>query len=316
LDDLDAAISIAAARDLDGAYNSGRTITVDAGAVQLNDSQNTAISNALYVNSTGIVGGASDRTVVSIANNAAHTSTGEIRALDVDMGGDYSAGNGDATGINVDLYAVTNAGTKTGVNVRMRTQTEMGIRTNGSLQIDGSATLGSSAGDVVTINAGPVNLPNATSASDAVVFGSTDSANLYRSAANTLKTDGNLVVDGSITVGGTLSGMLKEVTDDADGKTLAVSESGTLQTNAGASSVGIWNLPEASTAIGAVFTFVVASMQNLNINPDDADQILGLTDAVGDSIQSSTIGETITLVAIDSSNWVVMSSYGTWTDAN
>jgi hypothetical protein len=83
------------------------------------------------------------------------------------------------------------------------------LRTDDNLTVDldltvnGSTTLGSDASDTVTINAGPVNLPNATSAADALVFGAgANLANLYRSANDTLRTDDSLIVDGNLTVNG------------------------------------------------------------------------------------------------------------------
>ena len=106
------------------------------------------------------------------------------------------------------------------------------------------------------------------------------------------------------------------VTADADGKTVAAAEAGDLQTNAGAVGGGVWNLPEASTVIGKPFLFAVAASQNLDINPDDADQILALTNAAGNAIRNATPGNTICLVAVDATNWVAVGPYGTWSDVD
>jgi hypothetical protein len=114
----------------------------------------------------------------------------------------------------------------------------------------------------------------------------------------------------------TLEVFTKTVTNDADGKTVAAAEADSINTNAAAVGAGIWNLPEASTVIGRVFRFAVAAAQNMDINPDDADQILQITNAVGDAIRQATAGSTITLLAIDSTNWVVLANYGTWSDVN
>lgn len=70
----------------------------------------------------------------------------------------------------------------------------------GDLTANGNATLGSDALDTVTINAGPVNLPNATAAADALVLGG--DANLYRSAVDTLKTDDAMVIASTLGVTG------------------------------------------------------------------------------------------------------------------
>jgi len=141
----------------------------------------------------------------------------------------------------------------------------------------------------------------------------------------TIEVDAAARFDGAITANSTITGdggdafggFLKTVTNDADGKTLTIAESGTVQTNSGAVGGGIWNLPEASTAIGMYFTFAVSATQNLDINPDAADQILGLTNAAGDAIRNATAGSTITLLAIDATNWVTVgTAYGTWSDVN
>ncbi|MBF0119979.1 MAG: hypothetical protein HQK79_14185 [Desulfobacterales bacterium] len=130
--------------------------------------------------------------------------------------------------------------------------------------------------------------------------------------AGILTANGDIVGDG----GDQLTGFLHTLVNDADGDTLAITESGTVETNASAVGGGIYNLPEASTAIGMEFTLVVMASQNMDINPDDGDKILGLTDASGDAVRNSTVGNTLTLIAVDATNWVVKSNYGTWTDVN
>jgi len=73
----------------------------------------------------------------------------------------------------------------------------------GNLSVQGNTTLGSDANDTVTINAGPVNLQNATSAADALEFGAgANLANLYRSANDTLRTDDSLIVNTNFNVNG------------------------------------------------------------------------------------------------------------------
>ena len=83
------------------------------------------------------------------------------------------------------------------------------LRTDDSLIVGvnlsafGDVTLGDNASDTVTINAGPVNLPNATAAADALTLGG--DVNLYRSSANVLRTDDSLSVGGDATITGNLS---------------------------------------------------------------------------------------------------------------
>ncbi|MDA8137920.1 MAG: hypothetical protein M0036_04630 [Desulfobacteraceae bacterium] len=98
--------------------------------------------------------------------------------------------------------------------------------------------------------------------------------------------------------------------------TVTTTSLGQTLTNTGAGGAVLFNLPEASTWIGGTLDFAVGAAQNLDINPDNADQILGLTNAVGDAIRNATVGGTIRLKAVDATNIVVVSSYGTWSDAN
>ncbi|MBU0598453.1 hypothetical protein KKF61_05725 [Patescibacteria group bacterium] len=123
---------------------------------------------------------------------------------------------------------------------------------------------------------------------------------------------------GAITGDGTTtqSGMLSVVTNDSNGKTLTISEVGTIQTNAGATSGGIWNLPDASSVIGAHFTFAVVAAQNLDINPRNGDQILAGTNNSGDAVRGNDIGSMITLVSLNGSSWAASGGSGSWDDVN
>jgi hypothetical protein len=69
---------------------------------------------------------------------------------------------------------------------------------------------------------GDTTLPNATVAGDALVFGSGNSANLYRSAADTLHTDDSFDADGGLTADGsaTVNGDATLGSDAADTVTL------------------------------------------------------------------------------------------------
>lgn len=76
-------------------------------------------------------------------------------------------------------------------------------------------------------------------------------------------------------------------------------------------------LPEASANLGCRFTFIVGAASELTIDPDDADQIVLLTNAAGDSLVADAIGESVVLEAISASAWApVGAEQGTWTDSN
>ena len=119
---------------------------------------------------------------------------------------------------------------------------------------------------------------------------------------------------------GTLLINVKNVTAKTQADTpitvTAATYNGQILTNSGASGGVVFNLPEASTVIGQSFTFVVIAAQNLDVNPDDGDQILGATNAAGDAVRNATAGGSITLTAIDATNWAVTAYYGSWSDVN
>lgn len=71
---------------------------------------------------------------------------------------------------------------------------------NGILSVKGDITLGDAATDTLTINAGPINIPNATTAADALIIGG--DTNLYRSAADILRTDDTLSVGSNLSASG------------------------------------------------------------------------------------------------------------------
>lgn len=75
------------------------------------------------------------------------------------------------------------------------------------------------------------------------------------------------------------------------------------------------NLPAA--VAGMDVTIYLKASADVNVNPDDADQILALTNAAGDAISSdATAGSFIHLKTIDDVNWINVGSSGTWSDIN
>ena len=109
--------------------------------------------------------------------------------------------------------------------------------------------------------------------------------------------------------------------------TLAVSQCGSTIIN---DSADVLTLPQASTALGCRYTFVVNNASNLDINPNDAtDIILPFINAIatdptlispsaGDAIRCATVGGSITLEAVSADNWVVVGGVAghSWSDIN
>lgn len=144
----------------------------------------------------------------------------------------------------------------------------------------------------------------------------------------TAEVDGELQADGSIDVNSTIVGAgdntttmtgitgIVEAYTGAD-NVIAITEAGTTYTNTGDADGSMHTLPEASTCIGATFTFIVTAAQSMVIELDNADKFLHLTLDAGDQIQSSTVNDSVTVRALDATNWGVISAYplaGDWAD--
>lgn len=268
----------------------GKAIAIDAatidstfatGVLDIDWDSKTASAEAVNIKATHLTGGSGQT----------------ISALEIELDADSSNASDTLRGIYINASDITATGFVDGIYIGGLT----GVRA--ALQADFGY-----------IRIGTGSTPDVTPGDD----------DLY--VEGTIEVDGAARFDGAITANSTitgdggdaLGGFKRTVTNDTDGKTLTIAESMSVQTNAGAVGAGVWTLPEASTAIGVYYTFVVAAAQQLNINPaDGADTILYSTCVAGDSIQNNTVGGSVTIVAIDNTNWAVIGSpNGTWTDAN
>jgi hypothetical protein len=138
--------------------------------------------------------------------------------------------------------------------------------------------------------------------------------------------------DGDITLTGGLIGdggdaevgfLKNQITSTTTGLTIAQCGSTIINDSA-----DVLTLPEASTALGCRYTFVVANASNLDINPNDGtDQILAFADyagagatispSAGDAIRGATVGMSITVEAVGANAWAVIGgAQGTWADVN
>lgn len=95
----------------------------------------------------------------------------------------------------------------------------------------------------------------------------------------------------------------------------ASTDSGTVYTNEGDSDGATITLPAAQTSPSLVFTAVVQAAYTLTITAGSGDTIRigsNVTAAAG-SISSDVVGSAITLVCINATEWVAISSVGSWT---
>ena len=241
------------------------------------------------------------------------------------------------SGTLTNWYGVTVGNVTAGtITVGFRSQIAAGTGKWG-LYLDGGANnyLGTGytiLGTTTAPSTGILQLATATNAAGGISFGS--DTNLYRSAANTLKTDddfsvvGDLYTDGQLRFG--TSGRFGKSTDGefttlnnanttnaslrhrsySQTKTgswsVSATESGTTFNNTGAGSRVDATLP-ASPGAGAKYRFVVVAAVGIRIQTGTAVQIrngASITTATTGYIQSTTIGDVIE-VELVGSTWFV-----------
>lgn len=111
----------------------------------------------------------------------------------------------------------------------------------------------------------------------------------------------------------TTNGSVQTIAAAKAAGTLTQADCGTVIMNGAATE---YDLPDASTVIGCVYTFIVGHVSNLTVDPATGDTILLLTNASGDSLVADAIGEVLTIQAVGDNSWAPLGSTGTWTDSN
>lgn len=340
----------------DGLPTSAAGLTVTAAAVNLNVSSNFA-ANIATGTSTGTVtiGGAAAQTIAIGDGAAAKTvslGSSNTSSTTTILGG--------SNGVNINVNALNDpTNINTGVNTGTVTIGGTGAQTisignagtgakvitlgdgaaagstdilsgTGNLTINedaGAATTNVGAGTTtgtVTIGGAGIQSINVGigAAAKTVALGSTNSTSTttINSGSGGIVIAGDIAGSGPTTTSVGLGAVLEVVLVS---NVAGIAESGTVFTNTGDGDGSLHTLPEASTALGCSYTFVVVEAQILNINPaDGTDRIWGLTNGAGDSIQSAGQGDCITLLAAADDVWVVKSSNNSngnadaWADAD
>jgi hypothetical protein len=206
----------------------------------------------------------------------------------------FTTVDAEANGFKVDA-----TGAIAGDAITLET-TAGGIILNADGAADGDIEL-NSADDLILTSAGKVTVTN----TEAVTI---SGAQTTEGAATF---NGTIVGDGATTVVGT-----KRVVEEyaGAGNTITIAESGSVFTNEDDADGSLHTLPEVSTCIGCEFTFVVTVAQEMVIELDNSDIFLHLTLNAGDQIQSSTVGDSITVIGLDDSDWGIKSVYPTAAD--
>lgn len=106
---------------------------------------------------------------------------------------------------------------------------------------------------------------------------------------------------------------------DADGATLTADDAKTVYVNDGAAALTVFNLPSASSLEPGDYSFQrMSGTYNVQVKAAAGDIIRlpgGTASTAGGTATSGARGDTITLRAIDSTNWIVTAIGGTWTAA-
>ncbi len=272
-----------------------------------------------------------DTVVLSVDASLAYTGTGglidiefssvtngaEVINIDVDVG-DTQAGSEVITGILIDLDDDTSSQTSI---IRGFSAISSDLTGEASTLVQGFFSSGCDV--AAQYDNGYVRI--GTGATPGITPGDDD---LF--VEGTVEIDGELQTDGSIDVNGTIVGAgttattiqgMTSIVEDFTGadNVIAIAESGSTFTNSGDADGSGHTLPEASTCVGAEFTFLIVTAQTMTVTPEASDIILHLSLSTGDAISSSTANDSIVLRAVSASQWMVVTAYPTaadWADAN
>ena len=114
-----------------------------------------------------------------------------------------------------------------------------------------------------------------------------------------------------ITTDAVLSGLRKNVIAPTSTTVLSATQSGSIIHNGSAAGGFVVTLPKASAGIS--FRFQVLNASNLRVQPNAADNFIGL--AAGVFKQSSVVGAVLVITAISATQWMIETETGAWTTA-
>lgn len=138
--------------------------------------------------------------------------------------------------------------------------------------------------------------------------GTTDTV-VARAAASVVRVEG-----ASSALGKLLAGTLVEPNTAvaAGPNVITAAESGTLYTNEGATATNYHTLPAAAAGVGPL-TFVVQDADGIRIvaNTGDTIQMDATVSGLAGFAESTTVGNAVTLIAINNTEWIAVSYVGT-----
>lgn len=307
LDDDSSAACTNVGLNIDASDAAGHANTVNNGIL---------LGNALDIGINSVIGAAEQLLVVDATTTA---NTGVIGMIDIN----YRSATTTAQAINLDVESdVAGGASETVIGLKIQLDDDANTASD-SLSAIYVGTDGDATGLQYGLNVVGAGIDYAVYAQNGAIrigTGSTPGQTLGDDCLfveGTAEVDGIIYADGGITGDGqaNIVGMtrLHESYTGAD-NVITIAESGTIFDNTGDLDGSLHTLPEASTCIGAYFTFIVTAAQQIVVELDNADVFLHLTLDAGDQIQSSTVGDSITVVALDATNWGVLSCYPLSTD--
>lgn len=200
----------------------------------------------------------------------------------------------------------------------------------------GGIDIDAASGKIIDIDGGTIQIDSATEGAGAIALTANQGATDTITVTNTQGTGAGAVTLTATAGGITLTsltgtatsdpiigdgtaawyGGLKAIVNDAEPHAILAAESGKVLTNLGSDGGDAWTLPTA--VAGYEYTFVVMAAQQMRITTAAGDSILGsgIDVGAGDYYWADAVGETLHIIAVDSANWIIISSTGTWTDSN
>lgn len=123
----------------------------------------------------------------------------------------------------------------------------------------------------------------------------------------------NATITGNYVFSGTRLGPVLVSPQATTPVSVAAASSGTVYTNEGASALGVFNLPTA--AANLTYTFIVNDTDGIKVNASAGDTIrLSTSVSAAAGFASATdLGASITIVAINATEWIATSIVGSWT---
>ena len=323
----------------------GMDLTVDGGAAgeDLDLAANTSINilayessadDSIVIQALGTGSGIDITSLGDIDITTTGAATEDISIINTGGSINIRANENDAAAIVIDTAG--GGGTSEEINILNDQGTgpsSIDIEsTAGGLTIDAAASkiLDMAGGtvqiDSKTAGAGAIALTANQGAADTITItntqGNTAAAITLTSTAGgiTLASSSGVTTGDPITGDGTaaLGGFLKTVTVDIDDRAIAVTESGHAFTNGADTDTSVFTLPSA--AAGLIFTFCDVEAEaaaDLCIKANTDDKINNGTAAQYYNCYDDAYGSSVTLLAVDDVEWVVISTVGTWTaDSN